>query len=443
MPTSPSHSLPNPVFDEPVFQEGQTLPDPKGFHLPHPSDAATYKQLGKLLKKQTTPVPPSRVAPDALYGLDQAFGAKGAEVVQAIRAAGKIAFHAVGDTGAANSKGYGDEIKTADRMVADFAALPPAARPAFFFHLGDLVYSFGEGKYYYDEFYDPYRNYPRPIVAIPGNHDSFVVPGTSAGQTPLAVFQRNFCAASPAVTPEAFSLHRTAVTAPGVYFAFDAPFVRIIGLFSNALEDPGVISTEQGRWPNVTDVQLDFLRAQLTRIRIEAYAGAVLLALHHPPFTYVVPGVSGRSAAHGGSPAMLREIDTICAEVGVYPHAVISGHAHNYQCYTRKIAFGGKALEVPFIVCGGGGHHINALVDPVHSRPSFGADVSYLETQPAVTSNGLVLEKYDDQHFGYLLVTVDAATLRIAFHNTAGSSHQQARFDLVTLDLARRVRIAN
>ena len=59
------------------------------------------------------------------------------------------------------------------------------------------------------------------------------------------------------ITPEAGSLHRTAMTQPGVYFTLDAPFVRIIGLFSNALEDPGVISSLGGKWPAVPDLQLD------------------------------------------------------------------------------------------------------------------------------------------------------------------------------------------
>src|SRR5262249_50414823 len=53
---------------------------------------------------------------------------------------------------------------------------------------------------------------------------------------PLITFQRNFCAEQPVITPEAGSLHRTAMTQPGVYFTLDAPFVRVIGLFSNALE---------------------------------------------------------------------------------------------------------------------------------------------------------------------------------------------------------------
>ena len=44
-------------------------------------------------------------------------------------------------------------------------------------HLGDVVYDFGEATYDYNKFYDPFRNYPDPIFATPGNHDSSIVPG--------------------------------------------------------------------------------------------------------------------------------------------------------------------------------------------------------------------------------------------------------------------------
>jgi hypothetical protein len=76
------------------------------------------------------------------------------------------------------------------------------------------------------------------------------------------------------------------MTQSGVYFTLDAPFVRIIGLFSNALEDPGVISSENGKWAKIPDIQLDYLEAQLARIKNESYSGAVILAMHHPPFSY-------------------------------------------------------------------------------------------------------------------------------------------------------------
>ena len=52
-------------------------------------------------------------------------------------------------------------------MIADFDEKDPAAVPQFFYHLGDLVCSFGEHTYYYDQVYDAFRNYPAPAFAIP------------------------------------------------------------------------------------------------------------------------------------------------------------------------------------------------------------------------------------------------------------------------------------
>jgi hypothetical protein len=435
---SHSHPLPGAIFSEPVFNEGKYTPDPKGFHIPHPSDDATYTALGNLLYTQTTGIPPPRIAANGLYTLAQVYGAAGSTVVDQINSAGHITFHMVGDTGASSVGSYSKELRAADRMVVDFSVKDTTLRPSFFYHLGDIVYNFGEPKYYYDEFYEPYRNYPRPILAIPGNHDSFVLPDTPAGQTPLDIFQNNFCAAEPAVTPEAYSLHRTAMTEPGVYYAFDAPFVRIIGLFSNALEDPGVISSEGGTWANVTDVQLDFLQQQLQQVAAERYAGAVLLAVHHPPFVYQAPGGTAGSSDHGSSLNMLRDIDTVCAGVGVYPHAILSGHAHNYQRFTRKISLGGRQIEVPFIICGNGGHAVLPLVNPPAANPVKGADVSYLDTNPAVSSQGLVLENFDGQNFGYLLVTVDGKSIQFAY-NTAASAAGQAPADQVTVILASQL----
>ena len=60
---------------------------------------------------------------------------------------------------------------------------------------------------------------------------------------------------------------------------------------------------------------------------------------------------------------MLGEIDEICAAEKVYPHAFLSGHAHNYQRYTRTLAFEGKEISVPFVVCGNGGHNVSPLVE--------------------------------------------------------------------------------
>src|SRR5580704_1537262 len=103
----------------------------------------------------------------------------------------RLTFHCFGDTG--GIKTPQPQFLVADKMVEDFAASDPSARPAFFFHLGDVVYYFGQAQYYYDQFYDPYRDYPAPIFAIPGNHDAVVYKSTES--VTLDAFLENFCAA--------------------------------------------------------------------------------------------------------------------------------------------------------------------------------------------------------------------------------------------------------
>ncbi len=441
MPRGRAFPLPQPLFDEPTFNEGRPTPDPTRFSVPHPSDSELYAKIQQLLYLDVVGFPISRVPSNGLYSLASAWGPHGPDVVQTIRSAGQIVFHMVGDIGASTAAKYPGEIRVSDQIANDCQTSPPTDRPNFLYLLGDVVYDFGQAEYYFDEFYDPYRNYPGPIFAIPGNHDSFRLPDTPASAAPLVTFQQNFCATEPVVTAEAGSLHRTAMTQPGVYFALDAPFVRVLGLFSNALEDPGVISSENGRWATVPDYQLDFLAAQLARAKSEGFPGALLLTVHHPPFNYAPPASApGAGGVHGGSPAMLAQIDAICQEQGVYPHAILSGHAHNYQRYTRTVFFSGATYQVPFVVCGDGGHGIDALVrsklGSTAEEPANGADVSYLDPKPVVDARGLVLDRHDDQDYGYLRVRVDASTLRIEFHQVGASPAASQPADEVSVDLA-------
>jgi Calcineurin-like phosphoesterase len=175
--------------------------------------------------------------------LQQVYGSDGAAKVQAIQQAGQIVFHSVGDTGSV--VGPATQSLVADKMVTDFNEANAADVPSFFFHLGDIVYYFGEATYYYDQFFEPYRDYPAPILAIAGNHDGVVYPKDPAPT--LDAFLRNFCAATALQSPDAGGLLRTTMIQPGVYFTLEAPFVRILGLYSNVLEDPGVISGENGQ----------------------------------------------------------------------------------------------------------------------------------------------------------------------------------------------------
>jgi len=443
MPRKANALLPNPVFGEPFFSEGVPTPDPTTFRTAHPSDTNLYNQIQALLTKDVVSFSAARGKPGDLYTLATALGAHGPGDVGVIQNAGQIVFHAAGDTGASNAGKYINEIRVSDQLTNDFHTSAVADRPAFLYHLGDVVYDFGESPYYYDQFYEPFRNYPAPIFAIPGNHDSFIVPNTKPADLPLTIFTRNFCQQTPAITKEAGPLHRTAMTQPGLYFTLDAPFVRIIGLFSNALEDPGMISSQKDqttKWPAVPDFQLAYLTAQLQQIKAQAYTGAVLIAVHHPPFSYSPsPKAGGAGGNHGGNSQMLRQIDAICKAQGVYPHAFLSGHAHNYQRYTRTIQFGGNKYTVPFIVCGNSGHNVTPLIQSSKGvtppDPVLGQQVNYLDPNPAVPPTGLVINKFDHANYGYLRITVNKKQLQIEYHPVSARVPAPS-VDTVVVDLA-------
>jgi hypothetical protein len=409
MKKKPKSAAPPPAAPQPVFAQPAPSPDPAGFKVPHPSDNLLYTKVNPTLLQ---PVPGPRGPGAPIMELASALGSAGPAAVAAIQRAGQVVFHMGGDTGSVS--GPATQSLVADKMVADFADPLPANRPAFLFHLGDVVYSFGEGKYYYDQFYEPYREYPAPIFAIPGNHDGVVYTGDPAPT--LQAFLANFCAAAPVVTPEAGGLDRTAMTEPGPYFTLEAPFVRIIGLYSNVLEDPGVISSQGDASSPLDDRQTTFLTAELARAKADAFPGAVLVAVHHPPYTY--------GSTHSGSPLMLADLDASAAAAGFWPHAVLSGHSHNYQRFTRTVG----ATQVPYIVCGNAGHGLDGI-QQINHQP--------IRT-PTQSSPTLVFESYDDQDYGYLRVVATAGQLRIEYHPAADGTAAKTPDDVVTVDLATR-----
>ena len=411
----------------PQFAQPIATPDPTKFTVMHGSDAGAYKILDSEGKQKPRPFPVVAKTVEPVLQLADAIGPKGPSVVSAIQKAGQIIFHTVGDTG--NVKGPRTQDEVADKMVSDFAEQDPRSVPSFFYLLGDVIYSFGESKYYYDQFYDTYRNYPAPIFAIAGNHDGMVAPKTS---TPtLAAYLENFCAAGqpPHRTPESGELVRTAQLQPGVYFTFEAPFVRILGLYSNCLEDPGVISDENGTYPHLSNVQMKYLTAALQRVVKDKFAGAVLIAVHHPP--YVATTSADLSAGkHGASPKMLKDIDAACTAAGFWPHAVLSGHAHNYQRFTRRK----DGRETPFIVSGNGGHAVNRLARK--NTPTLRAPA----VQPALSdgSDTVTFENYDDLNYGYMRIMADPSQLRIEYHPAYDGNITKTPDDSVTVELASR-----
>src|SRR6266852_2867454 len=163
--------------------------------------------------------------------------------MEAIRKSRRLVFHTAGDTGGAMRR----EIQhiVAHHMQEQFAAPRPQDRPAFFYHLGDVVFFSGGAEYYYDQFYKPYARYPAPIFAIPGNHDGAVDPKRPASS--LEAFVRNFCAATPHHTPEAGDSARTAMTQPNPFWTLDSPLATFIGLYTN-IPEGGMLDVFQNTW---------------------------------------------------------------------------------------------------------------------------------------------------------------------------------------------------
>ena len=386
---------------DPVFAQPQPTPDPTSF-----KDPVTDQSDKEIPSVEPVPEPVAN-AVEPILTLAQVYGSQGAAKEAAITAAGQIVFHSVGDTGSVI--GPVTQSLVADKMVADFSEANAADVPSFFFHLGDVVYYFGESTYYYDQFFEPYRDYPAPIVGIPGNHDGVVWSGDP--EPTLQAFLRNFCAASFGPSPDAGGLERTTMIQPGVYFTFEAPFVRILGVYSNVLEDPGVISDQNGTYSTLDQRQIAFLTAALKRVTSDKFTGAVIVAVHHPPFT--------GGTTHGGSPEMLADIDAACTAAGVWPHAVFAGHSHNYQRYTRTV----NGLEIPFLVAGCGGH------SPLEAMRTT------LRTPYPIDST-LTLESYDGTDFGYLRVIVNATTLTVEYHPQSDGSTTKTPDDVVTVTLA-------
>ncbi len=393
-----------------LFAETKPGADPTTFQVNNTSDQYYNSPYYLQHKDQVQPVPKPNVDPPCM-SLGEIMGE---QAVQAIQAAKVISFHTVGDTGATKVAHLADEESVADMMAQDVQT-GGATAPSFFFHLGDIVYNFGEAEYYYEQFYDPFRGYDRPIFAIPGNHDGMIYSDPTKAPPSLAAFLANFCATKPGPSKDAGGLIRSAMTQPGVYFSLDAPMVTIIGLYSNVLDNgAGIISSQGGHFP-IPDTQLQFLESELARLKPMRDAGerAVIIAVHHPPLS--------ADAKHGGSTGLSQDIDSACKKAGLWPDAVLSGHAHLYQRFTRRVG----NVEIPYLVSGSGGYNAkqNAL-EQTPKAPFTNGDTT-LEIDPVV-------------EYGYMTVTVDMRSANKQMNICFNSPKCGRNYDQVTVDLVQR-----
>jgi len=355
------------------------------------------KQLLTHIQQKLQPIPAAKRTPTMT--LADVIGAQGESDVTN---SGSISFHAVGDTGKSANSPHG---AVAEAMATDFNVGAPASSPAFFFHLGDVIYGPNKDVNYRPEFYEPYVHYPGKIIAIPGNHDGETFPKTDP--TTCKAFQANFCAPSQTVPPIAGTIFRQTMNQPAVYWLLDAPYVQIVGLYSNAAENPGFIS---GTIPG--QAQKTWLSKALQSISAQRKAGArkaLVFATHHPPFT---------AGGHSPSTEMLTDIDGVCQQAGVMPDLFLSGHAHSYQRYTRELTFNGRPLQIPHIVAGTGG--INDQAVPQATGQKTG-DHTFVKSMKG---------------YGYLLLEASNSNLTSTMFAVDPTTKAKTAFDKVNVDLA-------
>jgi predicted phosphodiesterase len=352
------------------------------FHLPR---ASAYDQLharsnaAHVEAFQELPAPRGA----APYRLDLA-EVIGEAAVKEIESAGKLVFHAVGDTGGIKEPRFQENVAAA--MENDFSRQPA---PAFFYHLGDVVYFYGQRASYYEQFYDPYIRYPAPILAIPGNHDGAVTPGADtadpAETVSLEGFFTNFCALPNTHTTEAHETPRNAMTQPNVYWTLTTPLATIVGLYTNVPEG-GAVRPEQREW---------FAK----EIAEAATDRALIVAAHHPIYS--------ADAMHGSCPGIGEVLNKAFQEAGRTADLVLNGHVHNYQRFTRQYQGKEQTRPITYIVAGAGGYHNLHAMGKVDGAPP--------PSEWQDEELGVTLNSYNESDFGYLTLTVTKTEIQGAY----------------------------
>lgn len=266
---------------------------------------------------------------------------------------------------------------------SQYATVPPLLAQSegtdFMVICSDVIYPAGESREYEQKHYRPYKDYPRPIYALPGNHDWY---------DGLTGFMLSFCGADapprgfvplegnpvwkelgrrllwrrPAEPDRAALAVARALRAgagqqpapehqqPGPYWAIDTGPLRIVGL------DTGITGA-------VDDDQLAWLR------RVSGGDRPKLLVTGKPLY------VDGQGPDRSPS---LRAVDAIVRAPEHRYVASIGGDVHNYQRYPVRVESGpesgpretgpdesssgegGPARTIQHLVSGAGGAYMSA-----------------------------------------------------------------------------------
>jgi 3',5'-cyclic AMP phosphodiesterase CpdA len=194
------------------------------------------------------------------------------------------------------------------------------------------------------------------------------------------------------------------MTQPYCYWTLHAPFVTIIGLYSNV---EGSLDA-RGR-----SEQQAYLEQQLSAAPADA---KVLIAVHHPPYSL--------DGAHGGTPEILIAIDRAIEASGRLPNAVLSGHVHNYQRFTRTL----EGKQIPYIVAGAGGYANDARSMHKMQRKLLNVQLPF-----QTTLSDVVLNNFQQDEPGFLRITADPNSLLLEYFIVRFSDDSVELFDHVAV----------
>ena len=323
--------------------------------------------------------------------------------IQTIPNPEKLVFHMMGDTGCIRSIDFLTGVT--GQLAKQFADCDHEGdKPLFLYHLGDVVYNHGEAAEYERQFFVPFQDYPAPIVAIPGNHDSDINPLSVAPYNSLDAFKAVFCDSAPQTVSFSGNAKRKSMAQPNVYWTLETPLATIIGLYSNVPKF-GVITEEQRSW----------LVEELRTANSQRPEKAVILCLHHSPYSADIN--------HGASIPMIQFLEGVYKESGVRPDIVFSGHVHNYQRFLKQYPDGGQTI---YIVAGAGGYdelHPSAFTNDNHFSPEH------------TLFEGANLQHYCDDRRGFLKISLErvgqGVTISGAYYTVQHDPDGQDASDLI------------
>jgi len=312
----------------------------------------------------------------------------------------KLVMHMVGDTGSVRNMDF-QKVVVAKMIDQFIEADDKEDKPMFLYHLGDIVYNFGEKCEYPRQFFEAYSKYPAPIFAIAGNHDSDVNPESADPYSSLQAFCGVFCDTESREIPFCEDQKRVSSIQPNVYWTLESPLVTIIGLHSN-VPKYGIITKEQRDW---------FIN------ELKHAAGfpdkALFVCLHHAPYSADIN--------HGSSYPMIEFLESAFNEAGVLPDMVFSGHVHNYQRFLKSY----DKKTVTYVVAGAGGYdELHPIADP--------ADKAFSDQSPFF--DNIQLQNYCFKQHGFLKLSVERLGMELQVrgnyctipHNTSEESDGKA-----------------